>query len=49
MEEIPNQSGIHVLHRGSKSKDVGSAGAHKPSQSKIVSAILLIEGSHYVQ
>ena len=27
ISKVPNQSGVYILHRGSKSKYVGSAGA----------------------
>jgi excinuclease UvrABC nuclease subunit len=32
LEKIPNQSGVYVLHRGKKSKYVGSAGAGRLQQ-----------------
>jgi len=32
LEKIPNQSGIYVLHRGQKSKYVGSAAAGRLQQ-----------------
>lgn len=32
MDKIPNQSGVYILHRGNKSKYVGSAGASRLQQ-----------------
>lgn len=29
LSAVPNQSGVYILHRGSKSKYVGSAGARR--------------------